>query len=103
MSEENGTTSSEIKTPIGSLSFSGKRVAEFIAILSLSLMGVLAYAFYEHKQDAKLVGSEMVMAVKEMTKAQQDSAIQQRITNCIISLPQDRRETALATCERIAR
>ena len=54
MSEENGTTSSEIKTPIGSISFSGKCVAEFIAILSLCLLFLGAYVLWEHKLDAKV-------------------------------------------------
>jgi len=100
MSEENGN-GTEIKTPWGSIS--GKRTAELITIISLSLTGVLAYAFWEHKNDAKTAGSEVVLAIKEFTAAQRDSNKEQRITNCLIALEPQERKGALDRCERIAR
>lgn len=96
---DNGVTG--IRTPWGSIT--GKRTAELITILSLSLTGVLAYAFWEHKADAKQHGSEVVMAVREMAKAQMDSAREQRVTNCLIALEPQERKGALDRCERIAR
>lgn len=102
MPDENNT-SSEIKTPLGSVSFSGKRVAEFVAILSLSLLGVLGYAFWEHKTDSKDMGNQMVIAIKEMTQAQLQNVREQRVMNCLISLEQKDRPQRLADCERMAR
>lgn len=102
MPDENNT-SSEIKTPIGSVSFTGKRVAEFIAILSLSLLAVLGYAFWDHKIDTKDLGSQMVAAIKEMTKAQMENVREQRVMNCLLSIEQKERPQRLADCERMAR
>ena len=104
MPEENDNNSKAgITTPLGSLSFSGKRVSEFIAILSLSILGVIGYAFWDHKDDSKDIGNQMVIAVKEMTKAQLDNNREQRVMNCLISLEQKDRPSRLAECERIAR
>lgn len=96
MSEENGTTSSQITTPIGSVSFSGKRVAEFIAILSLCLLFLLSYVVWEHKLDAKAgdettrdVLKELVMGIRE--------------NNCLTTFKEEAREAKAEFCKRVAR
>ena len=96
MAEENNESKADIKTPLGSLSFSGKRTAEFIAILSLCLLFLLAYTFWEHKTDAKEATKELIIGVKEFSVAQREMA-------CIISLPQEQRSQSSAFCKTIAR
>lgn len=94
MSEEN--TESSITTPLGGVSFKGKKTAEFIAIFSLSLMLLMAYILWEHKAEAKDNGGQLVAALREM-------ATSQRVTNCLMATPQEQRPGRLAECERMAR
>ena len=94
MSDDNG--SGEIKTPIGSVSFSGKKAAEFITILSLCLLFVLAWVVWEHKADAKEHGANLTTIMKEMVSAQREQ-------NCLIAVKQDEREQKAEFCRRISR
>ena len=103
MPEENGTSSSEIKTPIGSVSFSGKRMAEFISVILLTLFGVLAYAFWEHKTDTLEFRNAFVTLIKESTQVQREQVVAQRIMNCLLATEQKDRKEQLSTCERIAK
>ena len=101
--EPNGTTTTEVKTPLGSFAFSGKKTAEFIAIISLCLLFVLAYVIYEHKSDAKDVQAQFVVAIKEMTAVAKEGVQVQRVMNCLISTDQKDRQSQIANCERISR
>ena len=104
MSEENNETSkSEIKTPLGSLSFSGKRMAEFISVLLLCLMAVLAYAFWNHSVNVETHGNQLIGVLKELHSGNMASVKEQRVMNCLLTIKQDDRRSALADCERIAR
>ena len=94
MSDDNG--SGEIKTPIGSVSFSGKKTAEVIAILSLCLLFVLAWVLWEHKADAKEQQESLTTVMKEMVSAQREQ-------NCLIAIKQDERENKAEFCRRIVR
>ena len=94
MSDENG--SGEIKTPIGSVSFSGKKTAEFIAILSLCLLFVMAYIIWEHRAEAKENDVALIGALKDMVSAQREQ-------NCLIAVKQDDREAKVEFCRRISR
>ena len=97
---DDGNGSAEITTPIGSVRFGGKRMAEIIAVMSLCLLGVLAFVLFEHMADTKASGKELTAAVREMASAQREMA-------CIISLPEDRREREYASpnsfCRSMAR
>lgn len=104
MSEENNeTTKSEIKTPLGSMSFSGKRMAEFISVILLCLMGILSYAFWTHLTIQDDQGKNLVMVLKEISAGNNAVVREQRVMNCILTMKQEERRTALADCERIAR
>ena len=96
MSEENGTTSSEIKTPLGSISFSGKRVAEFIAILSLCLLFVVAYVLWEHKMDAKSGQGDVRDVLRELVLGIREN-------NCLTTFKEEAREAKAEFCKRQAR
>lgn len=106
MSEET-ESGGEIKTPVGSVSFRGKRTAEFIAILSLCLLFLLGYVLWEHKADARDTGVSLRDAIKAMAEAQREGTVAQREMNCLISLPQDKREAEFyspnSLCKRMAR
>lgn len=88
MSEENGGT--EIKTPWGSIS--GKKTAELIAILSLCALGVIGYALWEHKAEAKAHGDTLNSVMKDL-------AVAVREGNCINSYPEAERETKVEVCK----
>ena len=99
MSEE--TQEGSITTPLGSLSLKGKKTAELISILCLSLTFLLAYVLFEHKADAKDFQSDLKSVLKEMVQSQRDMVQAQREQNCLIALPQDRRDADF--CKRITR
>lgn len=101
MPEENNERSEGgIKTPFGELTFKGKRIAEFIALISLTLLFLLAYILYEHKGDTKTSESSLAAAIKEQAAAQ-------RLMSCLISLPQDQRKREFASessfCRQLSR
>lgn len=89
MSEENGN-GTFIKTPWGSIG--GKKTAELITILSLVALGVIGYAFWEHKAEAK-TNSETLNAVMK------DLAVAVREGNCINSYPEAERESKVEVCK----
>ena len=107
MSEENGSTEGGIKTPLGELSFKGKRTAEFITILSLLLLAVLATLYWTHEKTSEKQTGEFVSALKDLSKVGREQAQAQRMTSCLISLPQDKREREFASessfCRQITR
>ena len=103
MSEPNGTSEGGITTPLGSLSFKGKRTSEFIAMLSMAALLLIGYVLYDHKSDTKESAREFSAAVKEMTNAQRENTAAQREMNCLIALPTDQREKQAEFCKRITR
>lgn len=95
MSElQEGNGNLEVKTPWGS--FSGKRTAELIAILSLCILGVLGYAFWEHKLEAKASGDSLTAVMKDLATAIREG-------NCINSYPEAERESRVQQCKLISR
>ena len=90
--EKNGGL--EVKTQWGSVS--GKKVAEFITILSLCVMGIIGYAFWEHKLDAKASGESLTATMKDMAQAIREG-------NCINSYPEAERENKVEFCKRVTR
>jgi hypothetical protein len=75
-------------------SYKGKKMAEVISVGLLLLCGVLAYAFWQHKDDTKETSNQIVTAIKEMSLATRANVEAQREMNCLLSLPPDKREAA---------
>ena len=96
MSDEQNNGSAEIKTPLGSLSFSGKSMSNFIAILSLVVLALIGYAMWEHKGDTKSKDDALLETLQEMVQAQREQ-------NCLIALPQNDRERNSEFCKRVSR
>ena len=107
MSEENGNTEGGIKTPLGELSFKGKRTAEFITILSLLLLAVLATLYWTHEKTSERQTNEFIVALRELSEVGREQARSQRMTSCLLSLPQEKREREFASessfCRQISR
>lgn len=100
MSEQN-----EVNAEIAGNKFSAKNLPlNWLAIIGILFVSAGSlWMLVEHKAEAKQDKSELVSVLREMNTTNKELVQTQRITNCIISLPPDRRETALSTCERIAR
>ena len=104
MPEENGSDSKAgITTPLGSLSFSGKRMAEFISVLLLCLMGVLSYAFWTHTKDTDSSTQALASAIKDLANTNVLQVREQRVMNCLLTIDQKDRQNQLSNCERIAK
>ena len=115
MSEENGDnvdSSTTIETKWGKIS--GKRTSEIIAIFSLCIMAVGAYAFYKHEESTKEDNkqfrevvkegnSDLARAMNNLATATQGQVREQRVMNCLLTVNQGDRRQALAECERVAR
>ena len=100
MSEENGTTSTEITTPIGKLAISGKKTAEFITVILAIGVGIISYVLWKH--DARSEVAEV-----KITGAMDRIADSQRFFACIIAQPQDDRmkqiENPNSLCNRLSK
>ncbi len=105
MSDE--TQETAISTPLGSLSTKGKKTSEFIAILCLCLLFLMAYVLYEHKLDAKADNISLSAVVKDLALAQREGNQILREQVCLLSLSQEKREREFATenslCKRLSR
>ena len=109
MSEENGNSAAEIKTPLFSASLKGKdiQIRDVVGLIILLVTSVTAYAVWDHKissvSETTQLKTEFTTAVKEMVQVNKEIAQGQRVMNCLISADQKDREAKLAICERIAR
>lgn len=101
------TQEAGITSPIGSVSFKGKKTAEFIAVICLCLLFLLAYVLYEHKLDAKAENMNLTSVIKELAVAQREGNQILREQVCLLSLSQEKREREFASenglCKRLAR
>lgn len=84
MSNGEENSSAQIQTPIGSVQFNGKKTAEFISILSLCALFVLAYVLWDHQTDSKANAQVVQHYLKQNVESQ-------RMMNCLLSLPQEER------------
>ena len=101
MSEDN--TEAGITTPAGSISFKGKKTAEFIAIVCLFLLGLFGYILWEHKNDARAAEVSLAKRDDSLSSAIREMASSNRVLACLMATKHDEREAKLAHCERIAR
>ena len=96
-----------ITTPVGSVNFKGKNIAEFIALLCLALLFLLSYVLWEHKEDAKGLRDSFVTGFKEMSTAQREQNQIMREQVCLLSLPTEKREREFMSetsfCKRLSR
>lgn len=91
MSEDNGTTSVEV-TKEG-VKLAGKRTAELIAVFSLCLMAVGAYAFWKHEESTKSHQADMKEVLTTISMGIRES-------NCINTFKEEIRETKSEFCKR---
>ena len=117
MAEESGSL--DVKTPFGSISANGiKRTSEIIAILSLVIMAVMLYAFWQHSVEAKESGGAIAAQLKENREDRQQAqrellqAIREqtranKLQSCLLSIPMEQRqqqfENPNSLCQRLAR
>lgn len=71
-----------------------KSLNTLATVATLIIVCVMGYVLYAHAGDTKDASKELTMALKEMTQAAREQ-------NCLISMPQDRRDPEL--CRRISR
>jgi len=103
----NEQTEGSVTTPIGSFTFKGKQIAEFIAVLSLLLLFLLGYIMWEHKEDAKGMKEAFREGFKDMAIAQREQNAIQREQLCLLSLPESKRQQEFMSdgsfCKRLSR
>ena len=81
---------------LGSLKVSSSNLNTLFTILGFILTALIAWVLYNHTNDSKAASKELAGVMKEMTVAAREQ-------NCLISLPQDRREQNAELCKRISR
>ena len=105
MSEE--MSEGGITTPVGSVNFKGKNVAEFIAILCLALLFLMGYVIWEHKEDSKKTQDAFIGGLKDMAMVQRDGNSIAREQLCLLAMPQEKREREFTSessfCKRLSR
>lgn len=78
------------------LAIKGVSINTIATVATLMLVTVLGVLYYYHGADTREASKELVGALKEMTQAAREQ-------NCLISMPQDRREQNAEICKRISR
>jgi hypothetical protein len=101
MSEEN--TEGGIETPLGKLSFKGKKTAEFITVLTILLSAALLALYWRHSEDTTRGFELMDRVAREQVGAIKEQAQATRYMSCIISENQEDRKIARAECREQAR
>lgn len=91
----------ELKTAFGTARYTGKRMSELIAILSLVSLVMVGMALWKHSAEASANSETLRQAFRDMTIVQEKMLEAQREQNCLIALPQDRRD--INVCRRIVR
>ena len=87
----------EASNPIlGSLKVSSANLNTLFTVLGFVMTCLIAWVLYTHTSDAKDATKELATALREQTVAAREQ-------NCLISLPQERREQNSELCKRIAR
>lgn len=117
MSEEDKTSAS-FTTPLGKFQLNGKKTAEIIMVFSLTVTGILAYAFWQHEVQSaeRQTRTESRMdrqeqrtqeSIERMTTAIKAQAREQKFQTCILSLPVSERAAEYnnpnSLCARLAR
>lgn len=90
-------TGADVAIKVAGQEFNVKNVKSLNTLLTLGTfvaVVMLGYAFWMHAADTKDASRELVQALKEGTQAAREQ-------NCLISMPQERRDPEL--CRRIAR
>lgn len=90
--------SEEIDAEIGGQKFSLKTASlnTVATVATLILVSVVAYIMWGHASDTKEASRDLSLALKDMTQAAREQ-------NCLISLPQERREQNADLCKRLSR
>jgi hypothetical protein len=97
----NGNGTVEIKTPLFSGRFSGKRMAEFISVLSLIALVAIGMGLWQHKEDAHASTTAQTKAFEKMIEVQEQMLQAQREQNCLIAMKPENR--SIDFCKRIVR
>ena len=79
------------------------RGSDVLTTLGISIVILVGYMVWEHKEESRTVQQTFVTAVREMTQSHQQGVKEQRVMNCLLATEQKDREARLSTCERIAR
>jgi len=111
-------SSVELDTPVGKAKIKGSDANNIATFATLIIVCVGGYVLYAHAEDAKKSGKEVAIEMrdsnKEVAKALRESqqelgiilkevARAQRESNCLLSLPPERRSGQNAeTCRRLS-
>ena len=74
-----------------------------IGMVMCTGLGLFGYVLWEHKTDARETAAILSAAINQMTTAQREMTQAQREQNCLIALPQDKRERQAMFCKNITR
>lgn len=92
------------ETPLGKFKAVGR---DTIITLTFALVGVLAYAMWDHKAEAREGTKLIADAIDKMTKAQREQITVQREWMCLSTMAPERREKEYFSrdgfCKQIAR
>lgn len=100
--QNGGNGSVEFKTPLFSARIGGKdfQLRDFIGVATFVVVALVAFGGWQ-------MGTAMTAVLKDLSLAQREQVDTQREMNCLIALPQERRELEYMSphsfCKRMAR
>ena len=100
-----------VTTPAGGVGIKSKNMAELISVAAMICLVLLSYVLWEHKNEARASIADTNKAIsdafRELAATNKAMVEAQREMNCLIAMPQDRREAEFRSmdglCKRISR
>lgn len=74
-----------------------------LAIFTLVIVSLIAYALWTHEQETKEAGQAFVSAIKDQTAAVREQTTVQREQNCLMRFDMKDRQTNADFCKAIAK
>lgn len=99
--ESRGESGFEVKTPLGTARYSGKRMAELVSVLALVALTVIGMGLWWHSEDSRANSSAINQAFREMVLVQRQMLQAQREQNCLIAMKPEERNVSF--CQRVTR
>lgn len=94
--EEDDSTSVTLDASKKTLTVTGKKTAEIIAVLSLVVMAWMGWVLYTHSTEAKAGNERLGDAIERMVQGQTQAT-------CLLGFPEAQREAKARWCEDLAK
>ena len=98
-----GPQKASLKTAVGEINLENVSLNTFFTLIGFLLIVLISFALWEHREDSKSHGREIVVTFKEMVAEQKMMTQAMRESNCLTSLSPEERKRDSELCKRVTR